>query len=275
MTVCVGAICENGTAAVVAADKMVTFGPPMMLQTEPPTLKKIVKITNESVFLFSGSVPDSEEILSTVFSKLGKGQRQPVAKIAETVKVAYADLKRKRVEETILKPILGADFPQFQALAAQSAASQILQQVVGMIAQHNLNAEALIAGVDDSGSHLFMVGHPGLLIQVETTGYAAIGTGGLHAAVRLSLAQHTKLAPLVDTIYNVYEAKKSADVAPGVGKLTDLAVIKAGKVMFAEQDVFKALEKAHREKPSLTAEEQQELKKVCDELTNPKSESRP
>jgi hypothetical protein len=145
MTVCVGAMCDDGKSAVVAADKMVTFGPPMMMQTEPPVLRKIVTLTEESVFLFSGSVPDSEEMLSKVLSAIGKGKRQSISFIAETVKTAYAELKRKRVEETILKPLLGADFGQFQALAAQSAASQILQQVLGMIAQHNLQSEALVA----------------------------------------------------------------------------------------------------------------------------------
>jgi len=38
VTVGIGAICENGRTAVVAADKMVTFGNPMNLQTEPPAL---------------------------------------------------------------------------------------------------------------------------------------------------------------------------------------------------------------------------------------------
>jgi hypothetical protein len=117
------------------------------------------------------------------------------------------------------------------------------------------------------------VAHPGLLVPAETTGYAAIGSGGLHAAVRLSLAQHTKAASLVDTVYNVYEAKRAAEVAPGVGKMTDLAVIRPGKVIFADQAVFSALEKAHKEKPSLTVDEQQELKKVCDEWSDPKSNS--
>jgi hypothetical protein len=34
MTVCIGAICEQGKAVVVAADRMMTFGPPMNLQAE-------------------------------------------------------------------------------------------------------------------------------------------------------------------------------------------------------------------------------------------------
>jgi hypothetical protein len=65
--------------------------------------------------------------------------------------------------------------------------------------------------------------------------------------------------------FNVYEAKKAAEVAPGVGKLTDLAIIKGGKVSFAETLLFEVLEKVHKEKPSLTDAENDELKKACDD----------
>jgi hypothetical protein len=41
MTVCIGAICDNGAAIIVAADKMLSYGPPMNLQVEMP-VKKIV-----------------------------------------------------------------------------------------------------------------------------------------------------------------------------------------------------------------------------------------
>lgn len=165
MTVCIGALCENGNSVVVGADKMVTFGTPMNLQTEPPDLKKIVKLTKRSSLLFSGSVPDGEEILASALSKLSNNPKQTTAKVAEAVKDAYADLKKKRVEETILKPLLGADFPKFQTLVSQSASSQILQQVLGLISQHNLQAELLVAGTDDTGGHLFIVSHPGFFFQ--------------------------------------------------------------------------------------------------------------
>jgi len=269
MTVCIGALCEDGKSVVVAADKMVTFGTPMNLQTEPPDLKKIVKLTKKSVLLFSGSVPDGEEILVSAQSKLSNNPKQTTAKIAEAVKDAYADLKKKRVEETILKPLLGADFPKFQTLVSQSASSQILQQVLGLISQHNLQAELLVAGTDDAGAHLFIVSHPGILLPVETTGYAAVGSGGLHAGISLSLAQHSKVLPLVDAIYNVYEAKKSAEVAPGVGKLTDMAIVTATEVIFAKDPLFDTLEKAHKERPTVTASEHAELKKACDDWIKP------
>ncbi len=269
MTVCIGATCERGTTVVVAADKMVTFGAPMNLQTEPRTLHKITKAADHCLLLFSGSVSDGEEIIGRSLANVAA--KDPIVKIGETVRLAYADLKKKRVEEQLLLPILGADFAKFQTLVTQSSSSQILQQVTALIMQHNLQAEVLIAGVDASGSHLFAVIHPGTLLPLDTTGYAAIGTGGLHAAVRLSLGQQNKDASLVDTIYNVYESKKASEVAPGVGKLTDMAVIKNGAIHFAQESLFELLEKVRKERPSLSGNEQAEIQRVCDGWTGKQS----
>lgn len=187
--------------------------------------------------------------------------------LAAAAKSAYVALKSKRVQETILGPLLGADFPKFQTLVSQSPSSQILQQVLGLISQHNLQLEILVAGTDDSGGHLFTISHPGMLLPLETTGYGAIGSGGIHAAVRLSLGQQNKQASLVDTVYSVYEAKKAAEVAPGVGTLTDMAIIKDGKVRFVQPEMFTVLERVHKEKPLMSDSEREELKKVCDDCT--------
>jgi 20S proteasome alpha/beta subunit len=273
LTVGIGAICEGGKAAVVAADKMVTFGAPMSLQTEPPTLRKIIELTERTLLVFSGSTADGEEIVTGTMPAIAVAPKQPVSQIAEAVRESYARHKQRRVEENILKTLLGADFKQFQALVSQSPSSQLLQQVLGLVSQHNLQTDLLVAGMDDSGAHIFAITHPGQLLPLATTGFGAIGSGGVHAGVRMSLGQHTKAASLIDTIYNVYEAKRSSEVAPGVGKLTDLAVIRDSKIVFADEDLFKAPEEAHKEKPALSATEQGRLKEVWDECSGKSSAS--
>jgi 20S proteasome alpha/beta subunit len=267
MTVGIGAICEDGKSAVVAADKMVTFGSPMNLQTEPPTLKKITELTERVLLVFSGNTADGEEIISATRPKLTEEIKSSVARIAEIVKESYAQHKQRRAEETILKPLLGADFARFQTLVAESPASQILAQILGALMQHNLNTDVLVAGMDDSGAHIFAVTHPGQLQPLATTGFGAVGSGGLHAGVRMSLAQHTQSASLEETVYNVYEAKRASEVAPGVGKLTDMAIIRNGKICFGGPELLDALNSAHKEKPDLNSEELEKLKKVCNDCT--------
>lgn len=261
MTVGIGALCEDGKSIVIAADKMVTFGPPMNLLTEPPGLKKITKLDARCALIFSGSVPDGEEIVAAALRQAGSLGKSSIEKIAGIVKSAYVSLKKKRVEETILGPMLSADFPQFQTLVAQSSSSQILQQVLGIIMQHNMELELIIAGIDDSGAHLFITSHPGLVAPVDTMGFAAIGSGGLHAAIRMTLGQHTKSASLADAIYGVYEAKKASEVAPGVGKLTDMAVVRNGQIRFADPQLFAKLDSVRKERPTLTDEERADSKR--------------
>ncbi len=265
MTVGIGAICEDGKAVVVAADKMVTFGAPMNLQTEPPSLRKIIELTDRVLLVFSGGTADGEQIVSGAKPKIPAGANLPVGQVAQAVQESYSQHKQRRVEDTILRPLLGATFQQFQTMVSQSPSSQILQQVLAVIGQHNLNTDILVAGMDDAGAHLFAVQHPGVLLPLATTGFGAIGSGGLHAGVRMSLSQHTRAATLVDTIYNVYEAKRASEVAPGVGKLTDLALIHNGRISFAGPDLMKALEHAHKEKPAPSKAEQDAIKKACDE----------
>src|SRR5258707_10184507 len=105
MTVGIGAICENGKAAVVAADKMVPFGAHMSLQTKPPTLKKIIQLTDRTLLVFSGSTADGEEIVTGTIPRISVDPKQPVSQIAEAVRESYARHKQRRVEENILKPL--------------------------------------------------------------------------------------------------------------------------------------------------------------------------
>lgn len=130
MTVGIGAVCEDGKAAVVAADKMVTFGTPMNLQTEPPALKKIIQLTDRALVVFSGGTADGEEIVTGTRPAIAVNPKLPISQIAEALRLSYSKHKQRRVEENILRPLLGADFNQFQTMATQSAASQIMQQVL-------------------------------------------------------------------------------------------------------------------------------------------------
>jgi hypothetical protein len=182
------------------------------------------------------------------------------------VKDAYAALKRRRAEEQILAPMLGTDFQGFQQLVGSTSASQLLGQVLGMVMQHNLGLELMVAGLDANGAQLYVVTHPGQVFPMNSTGFSAVGSGGLHASVRMSLGQHTPSASLVDTVYNVYEAKRAAEVAPGVGNLTDMAILKDGKTTTVSRELFKVLEEVHKERPIPSADETAKLKGACDAL---------
>lgn len=270
MTVCIGALCvrdDKTPVVIVAADRMVTYGAPMNLQHEPE-LSKIYDVTDHAVILGAGSAFDAEAVAKDVRAKVGEADVS-VAQIAQTTVGMYAILKAQRVSETILRPNLNLDFASYIQLAAQAPASQLLNQIMMLVNQHNLGLELLVAGVDDQGAHLEIIPHPGFVLQVGQTGFAAIGSGGLHASVWLSLANHTSAASDIDTLYNVFHAKKAAEVAPGVGSATNLAIIaKGGKTRYVSDDDLKALEQLRQGRPTVSPEDRVTLGEMLKKYAN-------
>ena len=266
MTVCIGAICDGGKAVVVAADRMMTYGPPMNLQAEG-AVRKIIQLTESAVLLFSGSVPDAEALANGTNAALKHGNFT-ITQIADLAAKVYQDIKRKKIEDTILRPLLGLEFAQFQQLISQSASSQVLGQVLGMISQHNLGLDAILASIDDDTGNLAIITHPGMAMPMNTVGTAAIGSGGMHASVRLSLGRQISSLSIPETLFNVYEAKRASEVAPGVGKVTDIAVLKDKTITFVADSVIDLLGTIVKERPSLSEEDLKKLREAYEETAN-------
>ena len=258
MTVCVGAICKSGNAVVVCADRMLSYGPPMNLQAEG-AVRKIYELNGACVLLFSGSVPDGEAILRQTIATMQPLQHPDVSTVANIAGAAYQAHKMKRVEDTILGPLLGTDYNGFRQIVAQSPSSQTFAQVLGMISQHNLQIELMIAGVDGTGAHLAIVSNPGTVTLADTVGTVSIGSGGMHAAIRMSLGLHEKEHTLAQTLYNVHEAKLAAEISPGVGQATDIAVLNGNGVHFVDDQVLAVLKKIHKDRPLLSSAELKKL----------------
>jgi Proteasome subunit len=92
VTVCIGAICDNGKSIVVAADRMMTYGPPMNLQVEA-AVRKIIPLSDNAVLLFSGSVPDGEGVANGTKALL-QGGKHELRQICEFATLTYQAIKK-------------------------------------------------------------------------------------------------------------------------------------------------------------------------------------
>jgi hypothetical protein len=110
-----------------------------------------------------------------------------------------------------------------------------------LMSQFNLGSDFIVTGVDTGGARICVVGHPGTLAWLDKLGYASIGSGGIHATMRLALGAQTRKSTLVDTVYSVFDAKKASEVAPGVGPQTDMAIVTAGKTKMLSDGVLRTL----------------------------------
>jgi hypothetical protein len=151
------------------------------------------------------------------------------------VKDSYAKVRGTKIREMIVLPWLGPDFQRAEQLGANlptylQPQPNFFQQLVMMMNNFNLGSDIIVAGVDDLGARLAVIGHPGTIAWFDKLGYAAIGSGGIHATMRLSLGAHTRNIPFVETLYAVYDAKRASEVAPGVGQQTDISVVYADRM---------------------------------------------
>jgi 20S proteasome alpha/beta subunit len=263
MTVGIAAICRFGEqdAVVVAADRMITQ--PGLFQIESARTK-IIELTQSVVGFYSGP-SDGDEVLAETKELL----RQPsfssstVRGIADLIGRIYASVKQRKLEELILRP-LGLDLAGFRELAAHSSYSHILGTVAGQVAQHNLGVEILVTGIDaDRTGQLFGIDHPGVLLDKSLLGFWAVGAP-INVITSLVLRRYSRQASLLDAIHHVYEAKTFADILPGIGQHTDLAVVVGGRLTFLSTRTITLLSVAHKPQPALNEEEGRVLREAIE-----------
>jgi hypothetical protein len=269
MTICIAAICDNGAYIVVGVDQMFTIGPPLNVEFEP-SLSKIDPLGFGCVALASGNSLFANELIRRVNSKLASGKIFPIMDIANVTKEEYALLRDEKIEENVIRANFGQDLISFRMKGGflpgyLQPQPGIYQQIVVQVNQFNLNLELIVSGVDSVGGHIFCVGHPGTLANFDKLGYAAIGSGAIHAVVSLSLGGQTPKSSLAETLYSVYSGKRSAEVAPGVGKETEIAVICKEGTSPATKPLLAELEKAYNERIQKVAPDLSQVAKVYDE----------
>jgi hypothetical protein len=86
----------------------------------------------------------------------------------------------------------------------------------------------IICGIDMTGPHIFTVSNEYSTCRVncnDSVGFASVGSGSRHAESQFMLASHSRSSPLPETLLLTYSSKKRSEIAPGVGKGTDMFVI--------------------------------------------------
>lgn len=250
MTVCIAASCESAKKIVIAADRMLTFMHPTNLEFETDETK-IEELSPSCVALVSGNNPYAMELLEKSRKKIGGNPSIEIEQVFTIVKNNYIETRMEKIDTSIIRTNLGPDWISFLGKGGGTLPAylqpqgQIYQQLCMFMQQFNLNVEIIIAGADESKAHVAIITHPGILVLLDKLGYGAIGSGGMHANISLSLKGQSAKKKLPETLYNVYAAKRAAEAAPGVGQSTDMAVIENRKILYCGEPVLAELKKIY------------------------------
>jgi 20S proteasome alpha/beta subunit len=254
MTVCIGAICadqahEAANALVVASDRMVTMGGFYEFEHEVP---KLTPIGNKVVALIAGDAARGAGIVRDVAS-FAKAGTHSVSTIVQRTCDLYVEHRQRQVEADVLLP---RGMTLERLLQGVGLNPQVLFGIDQTMAQYPYGVELLIGGVDDAGAQLYVVVNPGgSFSDVRGIGFTAIGSGAIHAVQSMIGFGHVPFRGLRETVFAVYASKRRAEVAPGVGKDTDLMVVTEDGQYRVEGEALEALEDLYQEYQAPMAEE--------------------
>jgi hypothetical protein len=221
LTVCIAAICEwQGQPMIVgASDRMLTAGD---IEFESKQSKIFLfNATQRSVCLIAGEHSEATFVCLQT-QKLIDGV-DDIAKIAAIHAEQMASRRVYKAERKYLSPLrLTAEtFIDKQRVMRPDRVHELTIDMQ----QEDLGVEFIIAGTDATGANLYVIDDPGLETCRNGVAYAAIGMGARHAESIFSLNQYTRKWSADAALCLAYQAKRQAELAPSVGRWTDLFFI--------------------------------------------------
>jgi hypothetical protein len=157
-----------------------------------------------------------------------------VSTIANFYAEEFSYYRRALAEREILAP-RGLDFDRFYHRQSIMAHYQV-KEIDDTLSAYFINSSAIIAGVDPTGAHIYKIENPGVARCWDTPFFACIGSGEYVASTQFMVAGFEKRWSLPKTAWLVFSAKAKAELAGGVGRKTDLLVVRGGQSIHKMED---------------------------------------
>jgi len=222
MTICIAALCGEAKVVVVASDRMITATyPPIEFEHGIPKLEIICPTC---IVLTAGDALAHADICRAVRGKVSSLTRPRMVVITEEIRKTYVTQRQKTISERFLEP-RGWTLEGFYEKYARTLHPDLVVTIDHEIATYDYGLQLIVAGVDPEEAHIYGIRHPGEVDCYDSLGYHAIGIGAMHAVSSLIANGYQPNIGINMAVYLVYEAKKNAESAPGVGQNTDIAII--------------------------------------------------
>jgi 20S proteasome alpha/beta subunit len=226
VTVCLACVCmwPDGTLGIVgASDRMITVGD---VQFEP-YFTKIFPLTSSIFALTSGESSVNGEIiagaLGDVSTELAKSPTtwMPVETAARIIGRQVQAYNMRLGDLEILAP-LGLTRQSF----LQQSKTHWFQDMFDKLFAVDSGSDIIVAGLDDTGAHIWKIDGKGKPWLHDPAAFAAIGSGQRHAESQFQFGRHGRDMPFSQALFLAYKAKRRSEVAPGVGRIfTDMVLV--------------------------------------------------
>lgn len=273
MTVCVAALCENGKALVMAADKMIGMG---YVEGEPD-ISKLRKLHKDWWVLFAGdNISPVFDIID--YAKAFLSQEHHVAKdepapLRAVMKCIEKGFEKKRIEDAEHLYLKATNWTIDRFNRDGHRLLPNAAQIQSDIDRFHLQIQLLVVGFDQGDGFIFELDgwgdRRGIAERRDIPGFESVGSGSTVATFMLYWRKMSPKVGAREALYYALEAKYYGEQASGVGPSTDLYIAKPGQDLIPVNDQ-KVVEK--KLIPICQALEPKNLRKRDREVLNSMSE---
>jgi hypothetical protein len=230
VTICAAVLAANSKAIVCIADKALTFdsgqegGPPLQSIQWDSDSTKIVPLNQKGILcMFAGGEDGVSRVLSKLLARDTLGAT--VEEIKKTVEDDFKESIEEIVQIRILNPNLLTKGQYILAMSGQSV-NPFIRSLAERVDNFDLNCEMLICGFAASGEPFILYAvSKGLVDDMARTGFQAIGSGWPYVHARLLWSRHERAHSVGRVLFDIFNAKASAEMDPHVGFDWDAHVI--------------------------------------------------
>jgi hypothetical protein len=219
VTLCIASLCDHGNGMAICFDREI--------QTEiakAQTGFKLVGLPSQWHALQAGSLHRAKELTDLYIEHLGTidlaSMEEPA--VLEQLRIPPARLRR-RMAEALTQEKFSTGYEDFLRSGKDWFDVDTHRQTLYEISSQNFGGDELILFGSISGGFLLYKFSGGEVWQCRD--FAVIGSGTTVAEPNLYQRKQDWTKSVQETLYSLYEAKKLAEVTPGVGDKTLMAMI--------------------------------------------------
>jgi hypothetical protein len=229
VTCCVACLCDRRKAIILATDTMVEFGGFTFSEAD---IGKALELPYGWWALLAGNLSAAERIVERLRISMGKGLLS-LEDACKTLEECYQAERLAQAEALYLSPI-GWTAKRFSKAGPKRMGEQAFYQLFAQMSAYQIpgGAEIILAGFDDQGiGQLVTIGVGDVpFAQIDNMpGFTAIGSGRVGSTWWLAFRDMSYQRPLREALCYAIEAKYHGELAPGVGCVTELRILRHGE----------------------------------------------
>jgi hypothetical protein len=240
MTICIAAIGQDSKSKefiVFATDHMISN--PAIGQFERKT-GKYKKLNENTVAMLSGN--------PLLFDNLIINCKKKKCSFDEIKNTIHSNMKQTK-DEIIQKQILDIfkiDYGFLKEILKGAIQNQYANSIIETISKFTLNTTILLIGFTNGEAQIVEINEH-QISELRDINFSAIGSGGAQAINTLLFQKQSREDALSVTLYNVYKAKRNAEVSIGVGKETDIMILTQKNIIEINEEKEKVLSEVYNE----------------------------